>query len=85
MAYIDTQNERRQLQIRIAQLNADLQFYLAACFASFAIFTAFIVAAYQLSSPLKEGAFISAIVAGFLAGDYLYLVNKCRDEFKKLQ
>jgi len=88
------ENNDRRLQIRIAQLNADLQVYVAFIFGAIAGAVTFIVFGYQLvvsSSLTRLGAIISIVVFGVatgLLGSASWLIPKlkrCLNDFKALQ
>jgi uncharacterized membrane protein (Fun14 family) len=78
-------NEERELQIKIAQLNAHLQFYLASCFGLFGGSVIFTVAGYELHTSYSLLLSIVGIVLLCLAGYYLYLISKCLAEFRNLK
>ncbi len=83
-----TDDVDRKLQIKIAQLNADLQFCLASCFGLFAGAIALIVLGYLLPSDqtsLKVLIFIVALILLSIAGYYLSKLNQCLKAFKNLQ
>jgi hypothetical protein len=49
-------NEDRELQIRLAQLQTDVQFYLASLFGFLAVFMAVAMACIQLTASLPTDA-----------------------------
>ncbi len=90
-----SENEDRALQIRLAQLNADLQFYIASLFGLFAITIAAWVFGSQLilenfpkidiNTIFAIPVYIIAILASIgtlMSGSKLI---ECRNEFKKLK
>jgi hypothetical protein len=83
-----TDNEERKLQIKIAQLNAELQFYLATSLTIFAGSIAFLALGYQLpsdQSSLKILIFIMALMLLCVAGYGFYKLTQCFKAFKNLQ
>jgi len=87
--------EERKLQIKIAQLNADLQVYLAIIFGAVAVAVALLVFGYQLAfESYPQLSMKTAIaIAFFVASSCILYVplravpklKACLDEFKKLK
>jgi hypothetical protein len=91
-----TDSEDRKLQIKLAQLNADLQVYLATIFGAIAAAIALLVFGYQLLLESYPQLSIKTVVAliFFIVGSVMtYSVytrtlpelKRCLDEFKNLQ
>jgi hypothetical protein len=80
--------EERELQIKLAKLNADLQICLAYFFGFFAGSLAFGILGYELlsvHSSLATLIFILAIIFLCLNVAPLYKLNQCYKAFKNLR
>jgi len=90
-----TDNEDRKLQIKLAQLNADLQVYLATIFGAIAVAITLLVFGYQLAlesypqlsikTYVAIVFFIFAFVMTYVAAHTLPMLKQCLDQFKNLQ
>ena len=81
-------DEDRKLQIKIAQLNANLQVYLAMCVSFLAVFIALAVALISNQIPNlieRFGALIAILITYCGAIHFLFKMNECKNEFEKLQ
>ena len=88
--------EDRELQIRLAELQADIQINLAACFGIIAIFAALMIGQMQayFSLPPEDTAIrtsliisivMSAIVAGAIGNYFMGKVVAARKQMKELR
>lgn len=80
-------HEERELQIKLAQLNAELQIDLAWTFGLIAAAIVFFVFAYQAKESF--GVYVLSWVAAFgcmfAAAFWIYKTNECHDKFKELK
>lgn len=89
-------NEDRGLQIRIAELQADIEINLTACFGFLSAVVAVIIGLGQLSFTLSSDMFVEklaiaiatvvlAVIFYLIAGIFIRKAFEARDELKKLR
>jgi len=86
-------NEDRELQIKLAELQADIQIYLTLCFGFMALFAALMIGYLQIHFSLppehtftRNIVFVSIVVCGIiLLGFTNYFFNKARDTRKQMK
>ena len=74
--------EERQLQIKLAQLNARLQIYIASVFGFFALCAVFLIAAYQ---SVNTWLYLVAIICFIPAVAFIYKTVSCHEELEELK
>jgi len=85
-------NEDRELQIKLAELQADVQINLTVCFGFLAVFITTIIGFQQIyfslppeATLLKDYLSVSIVVIAFtLLGVSFYFINKAQDARKQM-
>lgn len=91
-----SRNEDRELQIKIAELQADVQINLAACFGFLAVFVTIMIGFEQIYFSLPPDAsivrvyivvsiIIAAFVTLFVASYFFRKAMRARDQIKELK